>query len=92
MEWSGTISRQLSTRSNKYRRFAIGSGASSGGWFTRVAERIEPMITTKDKSVMMGMDTMSCLQISAGGKLVLQLGGNHLMITELKQRPGPGSK
>ena len=32
------------------------------------------------------------LPIPAGGKLVLQPGGNHLMITGLKQHPRPGDK
>ena len=59
---------------------------------TTIAERIEPMITTKGKSGMMGMEPVPSLPIPAGGKLVLQPGGNHLMITGLKQHPSPGDK
>ena len=59
---------------------------------TTIAERIEPMITTKGKSGMMGMEPVPSLPIPAGGKLVLQPGGNHLMITGLKQHPSSGDK
>ena len=59
---------------------------------TTIAERLEPMITTTVKSGMMGMEQVPSLPIPAGGKLVLQPGGNHLMIMELKQHPSPGDK
>lgn len=59
---------------------------------TTVAGRVEPMITTKDKSGMIGMERVPSLPIPAGGKLVLQPGGNHLMLMELKQHPNPGEK
>jgi copper(I)-binding protein len=57
-----------------------------------VAELIEPMITTKDKSGMMGMERVPSLPIPAGGKLVLQPAGNHLMLVQLRQHPRPGEK
>jgi periplasmic copper chaperone A len=59
---------------------------------TTVAERVEPMITTKSGSGLLGMERVPSLPIPAGGKLVLQPGGNHLMIMELKQHPSPGDK
>lgn len=59
---------------------------------TSVAERIEPMITTKGESGMVGMERVPSLPIQAGGKLILQPGGNHLMIMDLKQHPSPGDK
>jgi copper(I)-binding protein len=57
-----------------------------------VAERIEPMMTTKDGSGMMGMERVPSLPIPAGGKLVLQPAGNHLMLMQLRQHPRPGEK
>lgn len=57
-----------------------------------VAERIEPMITTKDGSGMIGMKRVPSLPIPAGGKLVLQPAGNHLMLMQLRQHPKPGEK
>jgi copper(I)-binding protein len=59
---------------------------------TTVAGRVEPMVTTKDGSGMIGMERVPSLAIPAGGKLVLQPGGNHLMLMELKQHPKPGEK
>lgn len=59
---------------------------------TTLAGRIEPMVTTKSGSGMMGMEPVPSLPIPAGGKLVLQPGGNHLMIMKLKQHPNPGEK
>jgi copper(I)-binding protein len=59
---------------------------------TTVAGRVEPMITTKHGSGVIGMERVPSLPIPAGGKLVLQPGGNHLMLMELKQHPNPGEK
>ena len=59
---------------------------------TTVAERVEPMITTKGDSGMVGMERVPSLPIPAGGKLILQPGGNHLMLIGLRQHPKPGDK
>jgi copper(I)-binding protein len=59
---------------------------------SEVAQQIEPMITTKDRSGVIGMKRVPSLPIPAGGKLVLQPAGNHLMLMQLRQHPRPGEK
>jgi periplasmic copper chaperone A len=57
---------------------------------TRLAESVEPMATTRDAQGMAGMESVAALRIPARGELVLQPGGNHLMLMSLREHPKPG--
>jgi copper(I)-binding protein len=59
---------------------------------TSLAERVEPMVTTRDAKGMSGMESVPALKIPAHGELVLQPGGDHLMLINLRQHPNPGEK
>ena len=61
------------------------------GGETPVAGRVTPMLTTKSDG-RMGMKDTPFFEIPAGGKLVLQPGGDHLMIYELKAPLTTGEK
>jgi periplasmic copper chaperone A len=65
------------------------------GGTTPIADSVEPMITTKSgqgASQRLGMEAVDSLEIPAGGKLVLEPGGNHLMVMGLKKHPVEGEK
>lgn len=58
-----------------------------------IAEHVEPMITTRQVEAghqTMGMESVSALDIPAGGTLELRPGGNHLMVMGLKSHPKEG--
>jgi periplasmic copper chaperone A len=57
---------------------------------TSLAESVEPMVTTRDAKGMSGMESVPALKIPAHGELVLQPGGDHLMLMNLRQHPNPG--
>src|SRR5260370_36871855 len=60
-----------------------------------IATRIEPMITTKkvrNGQEIMGMETVTELEIPPGGTLELKPGGNHLMIMGLTSHPQEGER
>ena len=59
---------------------------------TIVAESVEPMVTTRDAKGMSGMVSVPALKIPAHGELVLQPGGDHLMLMNLRRHPNPGEK
>jgi copper(I)-binding protein len=62
---------------------------------TSVADSVEPMITTKSgtgANQRLGMEAVDSLEVPAGGKLVLEPGGNHLMVMGLKKHPAEGEK
>jgi len=61
------------------------------GGETPAAGRVTPMLTTKSDG-RMGMKDTPFLEIPAGKKLVLQPGGDHLMIYELKAPLTAGEK
>ncbi len=63
------------------------------GGETPIASMVHPMVTAqtaKGGHAMAGMEDAPALEIPAGGTLVLQPGGNHLMVMGLKQHPKPG--
>jgi periplasmic copper chaperone A len=65
------------------------------GATTPIADSVEPMITTKSGEGVnqrLGMEAVDSLEVPAGGKLVLQPGGNHLMVMGLKKHPAEGEK
>jgi periplasmic copper chaperone A len=58
-----------------------------------ISTMIEPMITTKqlrNGQEIMGMETVTELEIPPGGTLELKPGGNHLMIMGLLSHPKEG--
>ena len=57
-----------------------------------LADRAEPMVTTRDAKGMSGMESVPALKIPAHGELVLQPGGDHLMLMNLRRHPNPGEK
>ncbi len=60
-----------------------------------VAESVGPMITTEKKvngQTVMGMEFVKELTIPAKGQLVLEPGGDHLMLMGLKKRLNEGDK
>ncbi|MGC3988510.1 MAG: copper chaperone PCu(A)C [Chthoniobacteraceae bacterium] len=60
---------------------------------TPIAAMVMPMITTTkmvNGQKEMGMEEVKELSIPVGGKLVLEPGGNHLMLMDLKQHPKIG--
>jgi periplasmic copper chaperone A len=66
------------------------TGASSP-----IATTIEPMITTKQVrhgQEILGMETVTELEIPPGGTLELKPGGDHLMIMGLLSRPKEGER
>ena len=65
------------------------------GGKTPIADSVEPMITTKSGEGVkqeVGMASVDSLEIPPGGKLVLEPGGNHLMVMGLKKHPAEGEK
>jgi copper(I)-binding protein len=65
------------------------------GGKTPIADSVEPMITTKSgegAKQELGMASVDSLEIPPGGKLVLEPGGNHLMVMGLKKHPAEGEK
>jgi periplasmic copper chaperone A len=65
------------------------------GGSTPIADSVEPMITTKSgegAKQVLGMEAVESLEVPAGGKLVLEPGGNHLMVMGLKKHPAEGEK
>jgi periplasmic copper chaperone A len=65
------------------------------GGKTPIADSVEPMITTKSgdgAKQMLGMAAVDSLEVPPGGKLVLEPGGNHLMVMGLKKHPAEGEK
>jgi periplasmic copper chaperone A len=65
------------------------------GGSTPIADSVEPMITTKSgegAKQQLGMEAVDSLEIPVGGKLVLEPGGNHLMVMGLKKHPAEGEK
>jgi periplasmic copper chaperone A len=63
---------------------------------TSIADSIDPMITTKSgpggANQRSGMEAVTSLEVPAGGKLVLEPGGNHLMVMGLKKHLSEGEK
>jgi copper(I)-binding protein len=62
---------------------------------TPIADSVEPMITTKSgegAKQELGMAPVDSLEVPPGGKLVLEPGGNHLMVMGLKKHPAEGEK
>jgi periplasmic copper chaperone A len=59
------------------------------GGSTSISAMVHAMISTNGKG-MEGMQVVSGLDIPPGGKLVLQPGGNHLMLMGLTKHPKPG--
>jgi periplasmic copper chaperone A len=65
------------------------------GATTPIADSVEPMITTKSgegANQRLGMEAVDSLEVPPGGKLVLEPGGNHLMVMGLKKHPTEGEK
>lgn len=65
------------------------------GASTPIADSVEPMITTRSgegTNQRLGMEAVDSLEVPAGGKLVLEPGGNHLMVMGLKKHPMEGEK
>jgi copper(I)-binding protein len=65
------------------------------GGKTPIADSVEPMITTKSgegAKQELGMAAVDSLEVPPGGKLVLEPGGNHLMVMGLKKHPTEGEK
>jgi copper(I)-binding protein len=65
------------------------------GGKTAIADSVEPMITTKSgegTKQELGMASVDSLEVPPGGKLVLEPGGNHLMVMGLKKHPVEGEK
>jgi copper(I)-binding protein len=65
------------------------------GGKTPIADAVEPMITTKSgegAKQVLGMAAVDSLEVPPGGKLVLEPGGNHLMVIGLKKHPAEGEK
>jgi hypothetical protein len=65
------------------------------GGKTPIADSVEPMITTKSGEGVkqeLGMASVNSLEVPPGGKLVLEPGGNHLMVMGLKKHPAEGEK
>jgi periplasmic copper chaperone A len=65
------------------------------GGKTPIADSVEPMITTKSgegAKQELGMEPVDSLEVPPGGKLVLEPGGNHLMVMGLKKHPAEGEK
>jgi periplasmic copper chaperone A len=65
------------------------------GGKTPIADSVEPMITTRSgegAKQVLGMAAVESLEVPPGGKLVLEPGGNHLMVMGLKKHPAEGEK
>jgi periplasmic copper chaperone A len=65
------------------------------GALSPIATRIEPMITNRQErngQEIMGMQSVSNLEIPGGGTLVLKPGGDHLMIMGLRSHPKEGER
>ena len=65
------------------------------GGKTSIANSVEPMVVTKSgegTKQELGMVSVDSLEIPPGEKLVLEPGGNHLMVMGLKKHPAEGEK
>ncbi len=65
------------------------------GGSTEIAGTCEPMIGTreeKDGQEVMGMRTVEALEVPAKGGLVLEPGGDHLMLMQLSEVPVAGEE
>ena len=71
---------------------ATGETFELAGARTGLAETVETMVTTRDAKGMSGMKSVPALTIPAHGELVLQPGGDHLMLMNLRRHPNPGEK
>ena len=56
-----------------------------------VAGEIKPMITTKQGDGVMGMSFVDSFSVPAGGKRILEPGGDHIMLMKLTEVPKSGS-
>ncbi|MBV8376204.1 MAG: copper chaperone PCu(A)C [Verrucomicrobia bacterium] len=60
-----------------------------------VAEKVEPMVTTRQQrngQEVLGMESVDYMEIPSGGSLDLKPGGNHLMIMGLTSHPKEGEQ
>jgi len=65
------------------------------GGKTSIANSVEPMVMTKSgegTKQELGMASVDSLEVPPGEKLVLEPGGNHLMVMGLKKHPAEGEK
>lgn len=65
------------------------------GATSSVAKSVDPMITTEKQvngQTVMGMEFVKDLTIAPKGRLVLEPGGDHLMLMGLKKRLNEGDK
>ena len=65
------------------------------GGKTPIANSVEPMVMTKSgqgTKQELGMAPVDSLEVLPGEKLVLEPGGNHLMVMGLKKHPAEGEK
>ena len=65
------------------------------GGKTPIANSVQPMVTTKageGTKQELGMAWADSLEVPPGEKLVLEPGGNHLMVMGLKKHPAEGEK
>src|SRR5438132_2901148 len=65
------------------------------GGKTPIADSVKPMITTKSGEGVkqeLGMASVDSLEIPPGGKLVLEPGGNHWMVVDLRIHMSEGEK
>jgi len=65
------------------------------GGKTSIANSVEPMVMTKSgqgTKQELGMAPVDSLEVLPGEKLVLEPGGNHLMVMGLKKHPAEGEK
>lgn len=56
-----------------------------------IAGEIKPMVTTKQSNGVMGMAFVDSFSVPAGGKRMLEPGGDHIMLMDLKQVPKAGA-
>ena len=56
-----------------------------------VAGEVRPMITTKQGDGVMGMAFVESFSVPAKGKRILEPGGDHIMLMQLKEVPQAGS-
>ncbi|MBV9490620.1 MAG: copper chaperone PCu(A)C [Verrucomicrobia bacterium] len=57
---------------------------------TPIAGSVDPMVTTRDDKGRAGMEPVTGLRIPAHGELILQPGGDHLMLMSLHEHLQPG--
>jgi len=56
-----------------------------------VAGEVRPMVTTKQADGVMGMAFVENFSVPAKGRRVLEPGGDHIMLMQLKEVPKAGS-